>query len=369
MSFLNIFLATGISLLASVLNVPADGACFFHCIVLQYSLLFGENIDPWHLRRGICNSLLQHRETFIPGLQMTPQEFFDSNYGLSAEKREILVNSYLDHAQRTPDTFEAYVEAMSHHNTFADNLIVAFTAYVLDINMTVFTCSRMSVKQCPTGNDDFDKLVSMGFNVSSVQNALKSKSFQDAFEQLLSDPSANFVPAPTSDVWRGEQYGSGKTVSIVLINDYDHFQLVTDLEKQVVLPDVEIDDEDLQPSPHHSHHEVYSFGHTQRSLREDFFNKCHANLSGYHEPPQDFRIVFSIPRGTDVSSLIDSFLFPDLAMVRYRIYAIMFDDTVIISHSGNIEELSHRKAKEVFFPKIWAKISTCGVYSVHLQKC
>ena len=368
---ITLLLATGLTLVASVLDVSGDGACFFHCIVQQYLLLFGENIDHLHLRRGICKKLLEHRNTEIPGLYITPQEFFDKTYGPSAEKREILLNSHLDLTKRSPSTFEEYVEAMSYHNTYADNLIVAFSAYVLDINITVYTCSRTSVKQCSTGNDDVDNLVSMGFRVSSAQNALKGKSFEDALQQLLSDPSARFVPAPTKDDWRGEQYGSDKMVGIILINDCDHFQLVTSLENRNVLPDVEIDDDDenLQPHPHHLHHEPPSFGYTQYSIRNNFFELCQHYLEKCSEPPQDFHINYQIEQGTDVSSLIDSFIFPVLDMVRYRIIGIYFNDTIYISHSGNIEELSHASAKNNFFSRIREKILTTGVYSVVLQRC
>ena len=110
---------------------------------------------------------------------MTPLEFFETTYGPDAQNRETLVNSHLSLEQRTPRTFEKYVEAMKHPNTYADNLIVAFSAHVLEVDMTVYTCSRSSVQKPLTGVENVDKIVAMGFKVESVEAALKNSASLD----------------------------------------------------------------------------------------------------------------------------------------------------------------------------------------------
>jgi len=311
----------------------------------------------------------------VLGLRMTPLEFFETTYGPDAQNRETLVNSHLSLEQRTPRTFEEYVEAMKHQNTYADNLIVAFSAHVLEVDMTVYTCSRSSVQKPLTGVENVDKIVAMGFKVESVEAALKnSASLEEALEKLLSDPSAAFVEPPSEDVWRTEQYISGKPIHISLINNYDHFQLVMELNPRVRLPDIDCisDDEDSKP-PSQLHHEPPSFGHTQPPSREQFYETCADFLKSIPpELPQDLHIRYQIKKCPDIKflvSLIDSFTFPEFDMAQYRIVAFCFNDGELVSHTGCIAELSHRTAKVSFFSQIWAKISTTGVHSVVLGRC
>ena len=371
---LNLVLAIGITMVASVLDVPGDGACFFHCIVAHFSRVLHKEIDAAELRKDICARLLENRDMTVNNLGVSPQQFFETTYGPNAQNRETLVNSHLSLEQRTPKTFKEYVDAMKHPNTYADNLIVAFSAHVL-FDITVYTCSRSSVQKPLTGVKDVDNLVAMGFKVESVEAALRnSASLDQALDKLISDPSAAFVEPPSEDVWRAEPYVSGKPIHINLINDRNHFQLVMDLKPRLRLPDIECisDDEDSKPSSH-LHHEPPSFGHTQPPSREQFYDTCTSILTSISpELPQDLHIRYQIERGVDgkfLASLFDSFMFPDFGLVRYRIIGFCFNDDETIAHTGCIEHLSHRNVKKLFFDRIWAKNSTTAVHTVVLGRC
>jgi hypothetical protein len=376
--FFNLLLATGLTLVASVFNVPGDGACFFHCIVAHFSRVLHKEINAADLRKYICAKLLEKRDV-VPGLGMSPLEFFKTTYGPDARNRETLVNSYLTPEQRTPQTFEDYVKAMNHPNTYADNLIVAFSSHELEVGMTVHTCSRSSVQKFPTGIENVDSLVAMGFKVESVKAALmNSATVDEALDKLISNPSAVFVEVPTEDVWREEQYGSHNSIHINLINDYEHFQLVTDLKPmdlkpRVRLPEIKcIFDEDSNPLPH-LHHEPHYFGHTQLQSRNQFYETCTDFLEAISpELPQDLHIRYQIEQGADpnfLASLIDSFEFPEFKMVRYRIIAFHFNDGKLVSHTGCIKDLSYGNVKKLFFAQILEKNSTSAVHSVVLQRC
>lgn len=371
---LNLVLAIGITMVASVLDVPGDGACFFHCIVAHFSRVLHKEIDAAELRKDICARLLENRDMTVNNLGVSPQQFFETTYGPNAQNRETLVNSHLSLEQRTPKTFKEYVDAMKHPNTYADNLIVAFSAHVL-FDITVYTCSRSSVQKPLTGVKDVDNLVAMGFKVESVEAALRnSASLDQALDKLISDPSAAFVEPPSEDVWRAEPYVSGKPIHINLINDRNHFQLVMDLKPRLRLPDIECisDDEDSKPSSH-LHHEPPSFGHTQPPSREQFYDTCTSILTSISpELPQDLHIRYQIERDVDgefLASLFDSFMFPDFGLVRYRIIGFCFNDDETIAHTGCIEHLSHRNVKKLFFDRIWAKNSTTAVHTVVLGRC
>jgi hypothetical protein len=377
--FFKLLLVTGLTLVASVLNVPGDGACFFHCIVAHFSRVLHKEINAADLRKYICTRLFENRDLVVPGLGMSPLEFFNTTYGLDAQNREKLVNIYLSVEQRTPCTFEEYVEAMTHPNTYADNLIVAFSSHELKVSMTVFTCSRTSVQKSPTGIENVDSLVAMGFKVESVKAALRnSATVDEALDKLISNPSAVFVEVPTEDVWREEQYGSHNSIHINLINDYEHFQLVTDLKPmdlkpRVRLPEIKcIFDEDSNPLPH-LHHEPHYFGNTQRPSRNKFYVTCTDFLKPISpELPKVLNIRYQIEQGADpefLASLIGSFEFPEFNMVRYRIIAFHFNDGKLVSHTGCIEDLSYGNVKKRFFAQIFEKNSTSAVHSVVLQRC
>ena len=378
--YLYLLLDSGLTFVASVFNVPADGACFFHCIVAHFSRVLHKEINAADLRKYICAKLLEKSDVVVPGLGISPLEFFKTTYDPDAQNPEKLVNFHLSVQQRTPCTFEEYVVAMTHPNTYADNLIVAFSSHELKVGMTVYTCSRSSIQKLPTGVENVDSLVAMGFKIESVKAALRnSATVDEALDKLISDQSAVFVEVPTEDVWRAEQYGSHNPNHINLINDYEHFQLVTDLKPmdlkpRVRLPDIKclIYDEDSKPL-HHLHHQPPYFGHTQLPSRNQFYETCTEILKPISpELPQDLHIRYQIEQGADpnfLASLIDSFEFPEFNMFRYRIIAFHFNDGKLVSHTGCIKDLSYGNVKKRFFAQILEKNSTSAVHSVVLQRC
>jgi hypothetical protein len=291
-----------------------------------------KEINAADLRKYICSKLLENIDVVVPGLAVSPLEFFNTTYGLDAQNREKIVNPHLSVEQRSPCTFKDYVEAMMHPNTYADNLIVAFSSNELKVSMTVYTCSRTSV----------------------------------------------FMEVPTEEVWRAEPYGSGNLIHINLINNYDHFQLVMDLKPmdlkpRVRLPEIEcIFDEDSKPLPH-LHHEPPYFGNTQLPSRKQFYDTCTNLLKPiFPELPQNLHIKYQIEQGADpdfLASLIDSFEFPEFNLVRYRIIAFHFNDGKLVSHTGCIEDLSYGNVKRHFFAQIFEKNSTIAVHSIVLQRC
>jgi hypothetical protein len=88
--------------------------------------------------------------------------------------------------------------------------------------------------------------------------------------------------------------------------------------------------------------------------------------------PRTLGLNVGIQRCADVyflQSLFDSFIFPELDNVKYRIVCFRFEDESSICYSKKVEELSHSAEKMQFFLQVWGKIAIQSVTRVVLEKC
>jgi hypothetical protein len=250
-----LFLSTGLLLVAHRLNVKADGGCFFHCIIARFSQLprskrmerqIPEDSD--RLRIFLCEHLMRYSRNKIPGLGLSPFEYFEAEYSENARKRQCLHNSCYNQIiiergldlQTKPlfvDTFEKYMDWMQHPNTHVDGLIVAFAASFLDMNLKVYTRAISEVQHETSDIPEVSHLISMGFSRTASEKVLLESggNVEAAIEKLLQMQVQLSGPSEAKrDVWYEQPYGSDSGwVSISMIQDENHFQLILpDKEQQ-----------------------------------------------------------------------------------------------------------------------------------------
>ena len=411
----------GVRLVAQVLNVPSDGACFFYCLTAalsHHSMSFV--IDPLIpkdsgcLRRYICEQLKKYSEVRIPGLGVTPLEYFLTEYSGSARVRQHLHNSDYNAnlVQRGEDpnmkplfvnSFGNYLEWMMHPRTQVDGLIVAFAAFFLKINLTVYTRAISEVQLETSDVVEVRHLISMGFSKSAAEQVLleTAGNMEAAIDRLLQRESTQSAASEANqdikDVWHEQPYHCPSNgINISLIQDGCHFQLIVhkelssspffdlmsigfqrqkaeqalveangDLEApRVILPDIP---EELFSSPEENASAV------SIQTRDQLYHVCDSVLKrNFLGLPQHFHLDVRIPNGTDAkfyASLLDSFVFPELDMASYRIVCFRFDDDTQVAHSGTIAELSHRNMKMQFFTQLWERITQKSVTHIVLERC
>jgi hypothetical protein len=382
---MKLLLESGLFLAISLLDVPGDGACFFHCI----SAFFEERrrnghqcpeilTDPKRLRSHLCYKLLEFRNVIVPGLGITPEEFFTTDYAPTSRNRQSLHNSVVNakaisldiDPKKYPnfaDTFEFYIQTMRHQNTQVDNLIVAFFAQQFNVNLSIFTRSLTEVQQKRTGDQKVDTLISMGFRHDVIEQVLHETdgNLEQAVQKLLDRPLARFVPnGSQSEIWREQPYGSSSELKIQMINDKKHFQLV--IQKSIIqLP--EIDPSILADEPP-------SFGHTQLqtdiSNAQQFFDACNLAITSLQLPQRtEIRCRFNevyLLQFRD--NLFGSLIFVEHNMVRYRVVSFQMEDGSRVSYHGCIQNLSRSDEKNAFYSQLEPLISTQDVVSVTIVK-
>lgn len=399
---LPMLLASGRLLVVQVLDVPSDGACFFHCLIaglsrVSMSFFTDRRIpsDSEELRRFICENLRRNPEVMITGLGISPLEYFITEYSDEATNRKSLHNSVynkivVDRGQdphQHPlyvDTFEKYLQWMEHPNTQVDDLVVGFAALILGLNVTVY---KMAISEVSEDSEihQVKQLISMGFKKSVVEDVLAQTqgNVEQALEILLQMDSASaHVQQTAQQLWH-EQHYPNRGINMCFINDRSHFQLVVPdevsdavpvsqqaqvrAEKRLQLPD--ISDELLEKDQSETQHLPTS---PQIRTCQELYEVCLSLLQKCSEPPTFLRLGVHIARCTDgrfCKSLLERFIFPDCGMVNYRIVCFTFDDETIVAHDGSIHQLSHSHMKMQFFTKLWNAITLKSVTRVVFEKC
>ena len=398
MEGISLLFASGERLVVQVLDVPSDGACFFHCIIagllrVSDSFFVERQIpcEPDELRRFICEKLRENPDVIIPGLGISPHEYFLTEYSDEATKRRYLHNSFfnkivVDRGQDPHEThlyvdsFAKYLQWMEHPNTQCDDLVVAFTAFLLGLNMTVFKKAISEVSEY-SEIPQVKQLISMGFKKSHVEEVLARTqgNVEQALEILLQMDSASaHVQQRAQEVWHA-QYYPNPGIQMCLINEKSHFQLVvpdevSDAEvvyqqaqvrekKRLQLPDIP---EDLLVG------DVVSNISPLIRTSEELYEVCLVCLQKCSKIPTLLRLDVRIDKCTGVDfckSLLESFVFPECGMLKYRIVCFTFDDETKVAHDGSIDQLSHRGAKIQFFTKLWESITLKSVTRVVFERC
>jgi len=438
-------LDTGLRLKVRLFNPRPDGECYFHCLIAAFSqhstsFVIDPQIprDSGGLRRYVCEHLKKYTEVDIPGLGVSPipglgvspLEYFRIEYSESARVRQRLHNSDYNASlvQRGEDphmkplfcdTFENYLEWMKHPRTQVDGLIVAFSAFVLKIDLTVYTRSISDIHLETSDVQEVSCLISMGFSKCAAERVLLETSgdMDAAIDRLLQRDTTHSATSEAKqdgkDVWREQPYHYPSSVfKISLIQDGYHFQLIVhevqesvqpeelssfpifslmplgfprqkaeqalvkangDVEAAVeillserrvtvMLPDVS---EELLSSPESALSCVAN--------REQLYRIINCELQmHFSELPRNLVVEVRIQRCADahfLKSLIDGFIFPELDNVKYRIVCFTFEDESNIVWSKKVEDLSHSAEKMQFFCQVWEKIAIQSVTRVVLERC
>lgn len=399
---LPMFLASGRFLVVKVFDVPSDGACFFHCLIeglsrVSMSFFTERQIpsDSENMRRFICENLRRNPEVMIPGLGINPFEYFITEYSTIAENRQCLHNSVYNQnvADRGQDphqcqlyvnTFEKYLEWMEHPNTQVDDLIVAFAALILGLEITVYTKATSNVSE-DSEIPQVKQLISMGFNKSVVEDVLAQTqgNVEQALDILLQMDSASaHVQQTAQQLWHAQHYPN-RGINVSLINDRSHFQLIVPdevsdavpvsqqaqfrAEQRLQLPDVP--DELLENDQSDAQHLPTT---PQIGTCQHLYDLCNLRLQECSELPTHLRLDVHIARCADgdfCKSLLERFIFPDCGMLNYRIVSFTFDDETKVAHYGSINELSHSSVKMQFFTKLWGSITLKSVKRVVFERC
>ena len=427
-SLLHLHLQSGLLLVVKLLDVASDGACFFHCIIaffLQFNQMNRRHhvvfpLDAKELRRFLCQSLYELKEVSIPGLGESPLSFFETEYGTRATKRKHLHNSVYNSRLieigedpfKNPlyvNSFEDYVSWMTHPNTQVDGLMVAFSAFFLNVNLTIYTRSMTEVQES-SDVPGVMQLISMGFPKSAAENVLSEMNgnVDAAIEKLIRMDSTQPEPSQRKpEIWKEQPYHFGSPLSISMMNNHAHFQLIVPQEEQ----------QSVQPEESRILYEIMSMGFSREKAeqalleangdmqvavekllslprvmlpdmsddllespkvelaltREQFYNFCNNELkSSFSGPPPHLRLGVRIEKGPDahfLRSLFDSFIFPELGKVKYRIVCFRFDDGNSVEHTGTTKELSFSEVKKKFFIQVWGKIALHSVTRIVLERC
>jgi hypothetical protein len=401
-NILPMLLASGLLKVVQILDVPSDGACFFHCLIAGLSRVsmsfFTQRQIPSNseeLRRFICENLRRNPKVMIPGLGISPLEYFITEYSKEAKNRQHLHNSYYNQILvgrgqdplQNPlyvDTFEKYLEWMEHPNTQVDDLVVGFTALILGLNATVY---RRPISEVSEDSEipQVEQLISMGFKKSVVEEVLARTqgNVEQALEILLQMDSASaHVQQPAQQVWHA-QYYPNRGIKMCFINDRSHFQLVVPdevsdavpvsqqaqvrAEQILQLPDIsdELSKNDQSETQHLP---------TSPQIRtcQQLYDFCNLYLQKCSKLPTLLRLDVHIARCIDgdfVKLLLERFIFPDCGMVNYRIVCFTFDDETRVAHDVSIDQLSHSGVKMQFFRKLWNSITLKSVTRVVFERC
>lgn len=313
---------TGPYFSARISDLPRIGNSLFYCLLHPFLRTFDqqggvvpEKSNVSFIRKWICAKLSedQHRDTLLTGLNMTPQE--------------------------APSTYEEYVEKMKDDGCYPDNLIIAFAAVLLKINIKVLSCRRMFYTSATTDETDDDDNDPMDFEIESV------KSFPGGTEQ-----SASSMFATPKDIWNSGEWKAIENPSNLILIELDGcFQLVKVLEPKLRIPD--IDPEIYQESPGW----CYSPPRRWRCLKEKFFHACEWAIIYYGFFAVSLHVNFHIKRGTDLCTILPFFL---VKGSRWKISAFIFEDSSELKYSNDSSLL-----------EIVDKLKRTNVHCVVIIKC
>lgn len=331
--------------LAQIRELPRIGNSLFYCLVIPFLRTFDrqkrvvpKNSNVSLIREWICAKLSEDRDTLLTGLNMTAQEYFDVFYGPSSSKKEILRNPSLGSDQEAPSTYDEYVQKVKDDGCYPDNLIIAFAAALLKVNIKVLSCRRIRHTSAATDETDvYDD--PMEFELESV------KSFLSGTEQ-----SASSMLATPKDIWNsGEWKAIDHEQDIILIELDGCFQFVELLQPKLRIPDIDLDICEESPGW------CYSPPRRWHCLKEKFFHACEWAIIYYGFFAVSLHVNFNIKRGTDLCTILPSFL---VKGSRWKISAFIFDDSFELKYSNDSSLL-----------KIVDKLQTTNVHCVVIIKC
>lgn len=399
-------LESGLLLVGQLLDVAHDCAGFFHCIIAVINAIdTGFPKNSYDLRKYLCENLWRSAEFTIPGLGLTPLEYFDKEYAENARQRQYLHNSHYDaiFVERGGDplfvdTFENYLFFMELSNTHVDELMLAFAAFYLQLDLKILTRAVSELQLETSEILEVMQLISMGFSKSVAQQVLSETNMNlgDAIEILLQMDSTKTAHAPSEakkEVWREQQYPCNFGIKIFMILDGGHFQLVNPVEESVGfssgvhcnlmsigfsrqtaepivqqrLQVLDIPDSlfDNRTSVHHSM--LSPFEITEPT---QFYKACLGVLTAnsfpfYMKVQMEFTSLYA---NSFHDHLFGSLVFVEHNCVRYRVVSFTMQNGLEVRYHGAIVNLSKSSEKKIFFNQLYQQIQHQNVISVNIAQ-
>jgi hypothetical protein len=430
----HLHLEGGVILLALLFNVPKDGACFFHCLVLFFGKYYADNDDelpPFFrdsqvLRIYVCARLSEMMDVPITGLGQTARSYIETEYLGIARNRKCLHSSFwnkqIAEAGHDPskvklyvDTFEDYVSWMAHENTQVDALIVAFTAQLFELNLSVLTRSVSEVLES-SENGNVQILIEMGFSKHDAEKALADANDNlDGAIENLSQRKQNLDSGDEPKIWREQPYVNLSNINIYLVNDEAHFQLLEVLDdvrlKFVQFPfpsggaEAQQFHDDYLPNDNEDFSQLLAqvandtvvqnqrqmsseafvfehqqwmsseaafFEHAHQMISEDeFIELCDSQLSHLTVLHQfsDVDVVLTKDNLVSLMKFLSKrFMIPSLGL-NYRIVCFYMNDGSNVAYQcSSKHDFSRREKKMAFFDELFSNISGKFVTSVKLER-
>ena len=426
----HLHLEGGVILYALLFDVPKDGACFFHCLVLFFRKYYADKDDeltPFfrdskELRIYVCAKLSEMMDVTITGLAETPRSYIQTEYLGSGRNRKCLHsslwNKQIAEAGHNPskvklyvDTFEDYVSWMAHEQTQVDTLIVAFTAQLFKLNLSVLTRSVSEVMET-SENQKVQILLEMGFSKHDAEKALAdANDYLDVAIDNLSQRKQNLDSGDEIKIWREQPYMNFSEITIYLVNVEAHFQLLEvfdiirphsdylpndDEEFSQLLAQVANDtvvqnqsqmsseafvfEHQLQMSSEafvfehelQKSSEAVVFEHAHQMISEDeFIELCDSQLSHLTVLHQfsDVDVVLTKDNLVSLMKFLSKrFMIPSLGL-NYRIVCFYMNDGSNVAYQcSSKHDFSRREKKMAFFDELFSNISGKVVTSVSLER-
>ena len=259
---IEILLATGHIMTMLMVDVPSDGACFFHCLV-AFAQDYEERgikcsripTNVQKVRREICDFLVQNRDNPIFVGEITPYKRIKKSYFPKTGRREHIIDP--DYNKRVVEaglsiaaepyrvsTFDEYIKAMMSPHAFADEIFVEAAGILYGLTLDVFS---EIIPHVPapihekTGDDFLDILVEQGFPVDIARSALLkvNRNLDKAIENLLSQPQLSSEPSekPPS-MFHCQSYNTDDGIyRITILNYQNHYQLILFTSGSAAVPE------------------------------------------------------------------------------------------------------------------------------------
>jgi hypothetical protein len=337
------------------------------CLVLRNDVAKPKRKNPEELQDEIRLHFKVYSDTPLPDLRITPKQYFASNYAKNVPNRQPLYN-LRNSDPYYADTYHDYISFMTDGDAQVDELLIAFTAFLLGLNLTVYIQSE---QQVPTvlsfiGIEQmwFPTLkvciIFDGANFQLIDPPVEEQSVQA--EELSSEPLCTLLSMGFSRK-NAEQALLKASGNVELA-----IQHILSLPR-VTLPD--ISDEILIPEMAANQLQQPSSRVELLTSIEKFHDACNSKASSESLPVStevnvSFNVVFLVAYRENIFGSM--LLGKRHDVVKYRVVSFTMRNQLIVVYDGDIRELSSKSKKLAFFSQLYPVILHQDVISVRIAR-
>ena len=344
--------------------------------------------NPQELQISVLENLYVYQNTPLPGLGLYPVQYFNAIYAESVSTRRPLCRLYNNPSlgessqPHFVDSFDEYIDMMKHSNAQVDRLIVAFTAFILRLNLTVFIQPEQEDRR-ETTSVPFLHYAAIQTSLDTVFNVsieLVGNEFRlldpcdepqsVQHEDLSTDPLRELVSMGFSKDKAEKAFsGAGGDIAAAIEN-------LLSLPR-ITLPDPDVLLFEPEITPRQQHVPPESFEYTQCDSQfellistEQFWHACNKKASSKSFPvstevPVRFNAVYcDLCR----DHLFGSFMLGEKHDVKYRVVSFTMMNRSIVAYHGPIGSLSRKSGKHAFFSQLYPVIHHQDVISVRIAR-